>query len=85
MLAAGTLLATLSAVTIVLGSDVFEFSWRYQLSALVTLPLAGVLGGTVLVSRLRARRNPDAPGTSGASEALSPQPPRVSLARSRRP
>ena len=48
LLATGTLLATLSAVTIVLGSDVFEFSWRYQLPALVTLPLAGVLGGTLL-------------------------------------
>jgi hypothetical protein len=72
MLAAGTLLATLSAVTIVLGSDVFQFSWRYQLPALVTLPLAGVLGGTLLASRLRARRNPDAPGASD-----SPSPPPV--------
>jgi hypothetical protein len=56
-LAAGALLATLSAVAVVLASDVFEFSWRYQLPALVTLPLAGVLGGTLIASRLRARRD----------------------------
>ena len=41
----------------VLGSDLYEFSWRYQLPALVTLPLAGVLGGTLIAGRLRARRN----------------------------
>ena len=57
MLAAGILLATLSAVAVVLASDVFEFSWRYQLPALVTLPLAGVLGGTLIAGRLRARRD----------------------------
>jgi hypothetical protein len=65
MLAAGTLLATLSAAAVLLGSDVFEFSWRYQLPALVTLPLAGVLGGTLIAGRVRARhtrrtrRSPD--------------------------
>jgi hypothetical protein len=37
---------------------VYEFSWRYQLPALVTLPLAGVLGGTLIAGRLRARRGP---------------------------
>ena len=57
LLAAGTLLATLTAVGVVLGSDLYEFSWRYQLPALVTLPLAGVLGGTLIAGRLRARRN----------------------------
>jgi hypothetical protein len=55
--AAGALLATLSAVAVVLSSDVFEFSWRYQLPVLVTLPLAGVLGGTLVAARLRARRD----------------------------
>ncbi|HEX4255644.1 MAG TPA: hypothetical protein VH089_11180 [Streptosporangiaceae bacterium] len=57
MLAAGTLLVMLSAVAVVLASDVFEFSWRYQLPTLITLPLAGVLGGTLIAGRLRARRN----------------------------
>ena len=55
LLAAGTLLVTLTAVGVVLGSDLYEFSWRYQLPALVTLPLAGVLGGTLMAGRRRAR------------------------------
>jgi hypothetical protein len=33
-----------SAVAVLLVSDVFEFSWRYQLPALVLLPPAGALG-----------------------------------------
>ena len=36
-----------SAVAVLLVSDLFEFSWRYQLPALVTLVPAGVLGITV--------------------------------------
>lgn len=42
--AAGCLLATGLAVAAVAGADLYEFSWRYQLPALVTLPLAGALG-----------------------------------------
>jgi hypothetical protein len=57
LLAAGAALATLTAIGVVLGSDVYEFSWRYQLPALVTLPLAGVLGATLIAGRLRARRD----------------------------
>jgi hypothetical protein len=56
LLAAGTVLATLTGVAVLLSSDFFEFSWRYQLPALVTLPLAGVLGGTLIAGRLSARR-----------------------------
>ena len=33
-----------TAVILLLASDAFEFSWRYQLPALVTLPPAGALG-----------------------------------------
>jgi hypothetical protein len=36
--------ATGLALATVLGADLYEFSWRYQLPALVTLPPAGVLG-----------------------------------------
>ena len=50
-LAAAATIATMSAVAVVLGADVFEFSWRYQLPALVTLPLAGVLGYLVIAGR----------------------------------
>jgi hypothetical protein len=47
-LARACLLVTLSAVILLVGSDAFEFSWRYQLPAVVLLPLAGVLGVTAV-------------------------------------
>lgn len=46
-----TLLAVGMAVTILLASAAFEFSWRYQLPGLVLLPFAGVLGITALLRR----------------------------------
>jgi hypothetical protein len=49
------LLVTLSAVVLLAGSDAFEFSWRYQLPAVVLLPLAGMLGVTALVRRRQSR------------------------------
>ena len=49
------LLFTAAAVFVLGVSDLFEFSWRYQLPALVTLPPAGALGLAVLAGRLRAR------------------------------
>jgi hypothetical protein len=42
------------AVLLLLG-DAFEFSWRYQLPAVVTLPPAGALGLTVIIALLRRR------------------------------
>jgi hypothetical protein len=42
-----------SAVAVLLASDLFEFSWRYQLFALVTLAPAGALGIGVILSWLR--------------------------------
>jgi hypothetical protein len=50
------LLITGCAVAVLLGADLYEFSWRYQLPALVTLPAAGALGVTALVRFFRARR-----------------------------
>jgi hypothetical protein len=44
------------ALTILLASAAFEFSWRYQLPALVLLPLAGVLGLTALLRPAQNRR-----------------------------
>ncbi|HEY5987109.1 MAG TPA: hypothetical protein VIV12_12150, partial [Streptosporangiaceae bacterium] len=53
-------------------SDVFEFSWRYQLPALVTLPPAGAFAITVFL-RHRSRRGGKAAGlavgTAGQSAA----------------
>ena len=49
------LLVTLAALVLLVSSDAFEFSWRYQLPAVVMLPLAGMLGVTALI-RGRASR-----------------------------
>ena len=56
--ATACLLTFLSAVAVLLASDLFEFSWRYQLPALVTLPPAGALGITVIIGYAAARRQP---------------------------
>jgi hypothetical protein len=52
------LLITGCALAVLLGADLYEFSWRYQLPALVTLPVAGALGVTAIAGRLRERRPP---------------------------
>jgi hypothetical protein len=54
-LAVASLLFTVTAVVMLLVPDVLEFSWRYQLPALVTLPPAGVLGFSAVLSARRAR------------------------------
>ncbi len=48
-------------------SDAFQFSWRYQLPALVTLPPAGVLGLTIAGSYLFSR--PRAAGDAEPADA----------------
>ncbi|HXP22353.1 MAG TPA: hypothetical protein VN840_22135 [Streptosporangiaceae bacterium] len=46
-----------AAVAILAISDAFEFTWRYQLPALVTLPPAGALGiGALIAFARRSRR-----------------------------
>jgi hypothetical protein len=55
-LGAACLLVTLAAVVLLISSDAFEFSWRYQLPAVVMLPLAGALGLTALVTSRPPRR-----------------------------
>ena len=47
---------TLAAAVLLVSSDAFEFSWRYQLPAVVLLPLAGALGMTAVVRGRRSRR-----------------------------
>jgi Dolichyl-phosphate-mannose-protein mannosyltransferase len=47
-----------SAAIVLLVSDAFEFSWRYQLPALVTLVPAGALGISVITRSIGARRRP---------------------------
>jgi hypothetical protein len=62
------LLITGAGTAVLLGADFYEFSWRYQLPALVTLPAAGALGASVLQARVRpaARRK--------AAAATAPYP-----------
>ena len=50
-----------SGVCLLLVADVFVFSWRYQLQALVTLVPAGVLGVAVISRLIQARRGPARP------------------------
>jgi hypothetical protein len=52
----GSLLFTGAAVVVLLAPDVYEFSWRYQIPAAVTLVPAGVLGVATVASWLAARR-----------------------------
>ena len=48
-------------------SDLFEFSWRYQLPALVTLVPAGVLGLSIIIGAVTSRRRGG--GTTAAGQA----------------
>ncbi|HET7015669.1 MAG TPA: hypothetical protein VFI65_17250 [Streptosporangiaceae bacterium] len=53
---------------VLLMSDAFQFSWRYQLPALITLPPAGVLGIAAITAALRGRRlkaSADQPASTG--------------------
>jgi hypothetical protein len=62
-----------TGVAVLLMSDAFQFTWRYQLPGLVTVPPAGALGLALLVSYLRRGRNPDAPAArQDAQELASP-------------
>jgi len=59
-----------------LASDLFEFNWRYQLPALVTLPPAAALALTLLVRRGSGRGpGAQAAGPPGAGQAQEPAGP----------
>jgi hypothetical protein len=64
------LLITGCAVAVLLGADLYEFSWRYQLPALVTLPVAAAIGATALARAVRARR-PRASRAAPAAPAVA--------------
>jgi hypothetical protein len=56
----------ISPVVLLLGSDIQEFSWRYQLPAIVTLPPAGALGVAAIIAQVRGRaRRRAAAGPAG--------------------
>jgi hypothetical protein len=56
-LARGALLATGLGLTAAVGADLYEFSWRYQLPLIVTLPLAGALGAAAFLRLAVTRRS----------------------------
>ncbi len=62
-LARACLLLFVSSAAVLLASDIYEFSWRYQLPALVTLVPAGALGLAACWERAAAgrRRRPARP------------------------
>jgi hypothetical protein len=65
-LALASLLFTVTVVVILLLPDILEFSWRYQLPAVIILPPAGVLGLAAVLSRRRAGNQPDQESAASA-------------------
>jgi len=66
--ALGCLLFFVTGVAALLSSDVFEFNWRYQLPALITLPPAAALA----IALLLRRGSPAAAGGEVVSDPLEP-------------
>jgi hypothetical protein len=64
-LALGSLLFTAAVAAVLVLPDILEFSWRYQLPAVVILPPAGALGIAALVAGRRFARPSRAEGTAG--------------------
>ena len=65
------LLAFTTAAAILLVSDAFEFSWRYQLPALITLPPAAALAITALFTH--RREGPGQPPGTAIAPGSQPQ------------
>ncbi|PRX50219.1 glycosyltransferase involved in cell wall biosynthesis [Prauserella shujinwangii] len=61
-------LPTASGLLLLLGSSAFEFSWRYQLPALVLLPIGGAIGLAALFGRNKS------PEPARRREKLAPFP-----------
>lgn len=70
-LRAACLLVIATSLVVLAGADIFEFSWRYQLPGLVTLPLAGALGLAAL-STGRTHADGEAPPAAGPPGAAVP-------------
>lgn len=68
-MALACLLFTVTAAVVLFVPDVFEFSWRYELPAVVVLPPAGVLGLCALWSWRRDRKQQAPADSQPAAEA----------------
>jgi 4-amino-4-deoxy-L-arabinose transferase-like glycosyltransferase len=86
--ATACLLTTTMAIILLLASDAYEFSWRYQLPALVLLPPAGILGAAAIATAMRsaAPKRAGAPGLNDLPVRRDGQPDLVGArAKTRRP
>jgi len=70
-LALACLVFFVSAIGLLLISDIYVFSWRYQLQALTTLPPAGVLGVSAALAAFRRGKPAGAP--AGAPDTVAPE------------
>ena len=75
-LALACLLFTATGVVLLLAQDLVEFSWRYQLPAVITLPPAGILA---LSAWLALRRDPaeSSPAAAVGESADTTKPARA--------
>jgi hypothetical protein len=74
--ALASLLFFATAVIVLGGSDLFEFTWRYQIPAIVTLPPAGALGIGALILAARKPRAPvPADTVAGPAPEMAAQAP----------
>jgi hypothetical protein len=71
-LRAACALPTLCGLFLLLGADLFHFSWRYQLPALVLAPLGGALGITALIGWITPARPSAAPAVATTDAPDSP-------------
>jgi hypothetical protein len=86
--ATACLLTTAMAIILLLASDAYEFSWRYQLPALVLLPPAGILGAAAIATSMRsaAPKRAGGPGLNDLPVRRDGQPNLVSArSKMRRP
>jgi hypothetical protein len=75
-LALACLLFFSTAIAVLLASDIFEFTWRYQLPALITLPPAGALGiAAILHYATRRITGHRAAGSQGHAAELAASAP----------
>ena len=74
-LALGCCLFFVTAAVVLLASDIPEFSWRYQLPAIVTLPPAGALGIALILARVSSRTARRAAADASAGLAVTPAAP----------
>jgi hypothetical protein len=61
-----------AGAAVLLASDIYEFSWRYQLPALITLPPAGALAVAALIAHRRTRASAGDAAGHALTEVLAP-------------